>query len=145
MTTLVFLEHHEGALEKGGLGVLAKARALGLDAAGVVLGSDVGEAAGRAQGRVYVCDAPALSAPLPQPRVDALAALVEHANVDTVLFAASVLASDVAGDDARAKAQALGDGDVLLLENVRFEAAETAKDDAERGELADRLAALASG
>ncbi|MGY1680391.1 phosphoglycerate kinase [Geodermatophilus sp. SYSU D01176] len=53
------------------------------------------------------------------------------------------LAADVAGDDARAKAGALGDGDVLLLENVRFEAAETSKDDAERGELADRLAALA--
>jgi phosphoglycerate kinase len=53
------------------------------------------------------------------------------------------LAADVAGDDAVAKADALGDGDVLLLENVRFEAAETAKDDAERGELADRLAALA--
>ncbi|MGZ4506994.1 MAG: phosphoglycerate kinase [Blastococcus sp.] len=53
------------------------------------------------------------------------------------------LASDVAGDDARAKAGALGDGDVLLLENVRFEAAETSKDDAARGELADRLAALA--
>ncbi|MGY1643740.1 phosphoglycerate kinase [Geodermatophilus sp. SYSU D00703] len=53
------------------------------------------------------------------------------------------LAADVAGDDARTRAGALGDGDVLLLENVRFEAAETAKDDAERGELADRLAALA--
>jgi len=53
------------------------------------------------------------------------------------------LAADVAGDDARAKAEALGDGEVLLLENVRFEAAETSKDDAERGELADRLAALA--
>ena len=53
------------------------------------------------------------------------------------------LATDVAGDDARQKAGALGDGGVLLLENVRFEAAETSKDDAERGELADRLAALA--
>jgi phosphoglycerate kinase len=53
------------------------------------------------------------------------------------------LAADVAGDDAQAKAAALGDGDVLLLENVRFEAAETSKDDAERGELADRLAGLA--
>ncbi|SFF40569.1 phosphoglycerate kinase [Blastococcus tunisiensis] len=53
------------------------------------------------------------------------------------------LAADVAGEDARAKAGALGDGDLLLLENVRFEAAETSKDDAERGELADRLAALA--
>jgi phosphoglycerate kinase len=53
------------------------------------------------------------------------------------------VAGDVAGDDARAKVAALGDGDVLLLENVRFEAAETAKDDVARGELADRLAALA--
>jgi phosphoglycerate kinase len=53
------------------------------------------------------------------------------------------LAADVAGDDARAKAGALADGEVLLLENVRFEAAETSKDDAERGELADRFAALA--
>jgi phosphoglycerate kinase len=53
------------------------------------------------------------------------------------------LAADVAGEDARAKVQALGNGDVLLLENVRFEAAETSKDDAARGELADRLAAFA--
>jgi phosphoglycerate kinase len=53
------------------------------------------------------------------------------------------LAADVAGDDARSKAASVGDGDVLLLENVRFEAAETSKDDAERGKLADRLAALA--
>ncbi|WP_448628002.1 phosphoglycerate kinase [Geodermatophilus sp. URMC 64] len=53
------------------------------------------------------------------------------------------LAGDVAGDDARARAEGLKDGDVLLLENVRFEAAETAKDDAERGALADRLAGLA--
>src|SRR4051794_13045518 len=53
------------------------------------------------------------------------------------------LAADVAGQDARARARALGDGNVLLLENVRFEAAETSKDDAVRGELADRLAGLA--
>jgi phosphoglycerate kinase len=53
------------------------------------------------------------------------------------------LAADVAGDDATAKAAALGDGDLLLLENVRFEAAETTRDEAARGELADRLAALA--
>jgi phosphoglycerate kinase len=53
------------------------------------------------------------------------------------------LAADVAGEDATAKVAALGDGDVLLLENVRFEAAETSKDAAERGELADRLASLA--
>src|SRR5215203_3329099 len=65
------------------------------------------------------------------------------ARLGELLGTAVPLAADVAGDDARAQADGLGDGDVLLLENVRFEAAETSKDDAERGELADRLAALA--
>src|SRR4051812_2500528 len=65
------------------------------------------------------------------------------ARLGELLGADVPLAADVAGDDARARAGALGDGDVLLLENVRFEAAETSKDDAERGELADRLATLA--
>ncbi|KGH45159.1 phosphoglycerate kinase [Modestobacter caceresii] len=53
------------------------------------------------------------------------------------------LAADVAGPDATAKVAALADGQVLMLENVRFEAAETGKDGAARGELADRLAGLA--
>ena len=35
------------------------------------------------------------------------------------------------------------DGEIALLENIRFDARETSKDDAERGELADELAALA--
>jgi electron transfer flavoprotein alpha subunit len=96
LTALVFLEHHEGALQKGSLGVLAKAAAIGLDAAGVVLGSGVGDIAAGASGTVYVCDDLALAAPLPQPRVDALATLVEQTGADTVLFAASVLAADVA-------------------------------------------------
>ena len=52
-------------------------------------------------------------------------------------------AADTVGDDARAKAEALGDGQVLLLENLRFNAGETAKDDAERGAFADQLAAFA--
>jgi phosphoglycerate kinase len=65
------------------------------------------------------------------------------ARLGELLGADIPLASDVAGDDARARAGALGDGEVLLLENVRFEAAETSKDDAERGALADRFAALA--
>jgi phosphoglycerate kinase len=60
-----------------------------------------------------------------------------------LLGVAVPLAADVAGDDAQARAAALGDGDVLLLENVRFEAAETSKDDAERRGLAERFAALA--
>jgi len=65
------------------------------------------------------------------------------ARLSELLGAPVPLTTDVAGDDARAKVAALGKGDVLLLENVRFEAAETSKDDTERGELADRLAGLA--
>jgi phosphoglycerate kinase len=65
------------------------------------------------------------------------------ARLGELLGADVPLAADVAGPDATAKAGALADGDVLLLENVRFEAAETSKDDAVRGELADRLAGLA--
>jgi phosphoglycerate kinase len=53
------------------------------------------------------------------------------------------LARDVVGPDARSSVEELRDGGVVLLENVRFEAAETSKDDAERGAFADRLAALA--
>jgi phosphoglycerate kinase len=53
------------------------------------------------------------------------------------------LAADVAGESASAIAASLRDADVALLENVRFEPAETSKDDAVRGELARRLAALA--
>jgi len=53
------------------------------------------------------------------------------------------LASDVAGDDARATVKELDDGQVAMLENVRFEPGETSQDPAERGELADRWAALA--
>ena len=53
------------------------------------------------------------------------------------------LASDVAGESARSTAAGLADGDVALLENIRFEPAETSKDDATRAELAVKLAALA--
>ncbi len=53
------------------------------------------------------------------------------------------LAKDVAGESARALAGGLADGDVAMLENVRFEPAETSKDDAVRAGLAARLAGLA--
>ena len=101
MSTLVFLEHHGGELQKGALGVLSKAGSLGDDlVAGVVLGSDVKDVAAGAGAygaqKVYVFDDPKLEAPLPQPRVDALAALVQEEGFDTVLFAGSVLAADVA-------------------------------------------------
>ena len=100
MSTLVFLEHHEGELLKPSLAVLSKAAELGGDVAGVVLGSGVGELAGRAgafgAAKAYVADKPELERPLPQPRVDALAKLVQEQGIDTVLFAASVLSADVA-------------------------------------------------
>ena len=52
-------------------------------------------------------------------------------------------AADTVGDSARATVDDLADGQVALLENLRFNAGETAKDDAERGAFADQLAGLA--
>lgn len=52
-------------------------------------------------------------------------------------------ASDTAGESALAISRDLADGEVALVENLRFEPGETSKDDAERGAFADRLAALA--
>ncbi len=53
------------------------------------------------------------------------------------------LADDLTGHSAQAMVAALTDGDVGLLENVRFDARETSKDESERGALAAELAALA--
>ena len=52
------------------------------------------------------------------------------------------LAGDVVGSDALARAEGLTDGDILLLENIRFDARETSKDDAERLQLAKALVEL---
>jgi phosphoglycerate kinase len=52
-------------------------------------------------------------------------------------------AADVVGDGARAVVEGLQDGQVALLENLRFEPGETAKDDTQRGEFAAKLAGLA--
>jgi phosphoglycerate kinase len=54
------------------------------------------------------------------------------------------LAGDVVGADALARAEGLTDGDILLLENVRFDPRETSKDDDERLALAKQLAELVS-
>jgi phosphoglycerate kinase len=54
------------------------------------------------------------------------------------------LAGDVVGADALARAEGLTDGDVLLLENVRFDPRETSKDDGQRLALAKQLAELVS-
>ena len=52
------------------------------------------------------------------------------------------LAGDVVGSDALARAEGLTDGDILLLENIRFDPRETSKDDAERESLARALVEL---
>jgi phosphoglycerate kinase len=59
--------------------------------------------------------------------------LAQHLGVDVAFV------DDVAGDQASQAAQALGDGQVLLLQNLRYEPGEEKNDP----DLADRLAALA--
>src|SRR5215469_3647956 len=49
-------------------------------------------------------------------------------------------ATDLVGPSAASTVAGLADGDVALLENVRFEPAETSKDDSERAALAAKLA-----
>ncbi|HSY16174.1 MAG TPA: phosphoglycerate kinase [Jatrophihabitantaceae bacterium] len=70
------------------------------------------------------------------PVADRLARLLGH-EVDFAL--------DTVGESARLMAGELADGQLLLLENVRFNAAETSKDDAERAEFALALAQLTGG
>jgi electron transfer flavoprotein alpha subunit len=101
MSVLVFLEHHGTELQKGSLGVLAKAATLGQgDVAAVLVGGGVSALAPEAgkfgAGKVYVAEDDSLEPPLPQARVDVLAKVVRDGGYDTVLFANSVLAADIA-------------------------------------------------
>ena len=101
MSTLVFLEHHGSTIQKGCLGVLSRAAAVDPDTTGILIGSGVREIAAGA-GRygassVLVADDPGLEAPLPQARVDIISSVVRDRGFDNVLFAASVLSSDIAG------------------------------------------------
>jgi electron transfer flavoprotein alpha subunit len=95
---LVFAEHHEGEFVKNALGVLGKAASLG-EADAVVVGAaaDLAAQLGKHGAKaVHVATGDgALAAPLPQPRVDAIAQLAP--DYDAVLFGQSVLAADVAG------------------------------------------------
>ncbi len=99
MSTLVFVEHHGAELQKGSLGVLAKASTLG-GVSAVLIGGGVKalapEAARYGAAKVYVAEDDSLEPPLPQPRVDVLAKVVADGGYDTVLFANSVLAADIA-------------------------------------------------
>ena len=65
------------------------------------------------------------------------------ARLGQLLGADVAFAEDTVGESARAVVEALGDGDVAMLENVRFNEGETSKDDAVRGAFADQLAELA--
>ncbi|WP_329389102.1 phosphoglycerate kinase [Streptomyces sp. NBC_01716] len=65
------------------------------------------------------------------------------ARLGELLGAGVAFATDTVGDSAKAVVGDLEDGQVAVLENLRFNAGETSKDDAERGAFADRLAELA--
>lgn len=65
------------------------------------------------------------------------------ARLGELLGADVAFATDTVGDSARATVAGLTDGQVAVVENLRFNAGETSKDDAERGAFADRLAELA--
>ncbi|MEV7672267.1 phosphoglycerate kinase [Streptomyces sp. NPDC088752] len=65
------------------------------------------------------------------------------ARLGELLGADVAFATDTVGDSATETVAGLGNGQVAVLENLRFNAGETSKDDAERGAFADRLAALA--
>ncbi|MER5896272.1 phosphoglycerate kinase [Streptomyces sp. NPDC001876] len=65
------------------------------------------------------------------------------ARLGELLGAEVAFATDTVGESARATVGALTDGRVAVIENLRFNAGETSKDDAERGAFADQLAELA--
>lgn len=65
------------------------------------------------------------------------------ARLGELIGADVAFATDTVGESARATVAGLGDGQVAVLENLRFNPGETSKDDAERGAFADQLAELA--
>lgn len=65
------------------------------------------------------------------------------ARLGELLGADVAFAEDTVGESARKVVDGLADGQVAVLENVRFNDGETSKDDAVRGAFADQLAALA--
>jgi phosphoglycerate kinase len=90
--------------------------------------------------RVVVC------AHLGRPKgvADARCSLAPVAKrLQELLGAPVAFATDTVGESARSVVHGLGDGQVALLENLRFNPGETSKDEAERGVFADQLASLA--
>jgi phosphoglycerate kinase len=90
--------------------------------------------------RVVVCAHLGRPKGAPEPRYS-LAPVA--ARLNELMDVPVSFATDTVGDDATNVVDGLDDGDVALLENLRFEPGETSKDDAERGRFADDLASLA--
>ncbi|MFE5398971.1 phosphoglycerate kinase [Streptomyces sp. NPDC056568] len=65
------------------------------------------------------------------------------ARLGEILGADVAFAEDTVGESAESTVSGLSDGQVAVIENLRFNAGETSKDDAERAAFADRLAGLA--
>ena len=99
MKTLVFLEQHEGALQRDALGVLGLTAGLG-EADALVAGAGIRnlatEAGAHGAAAVLVAEDEAYAAPLAQPLVELLARVVEERGYDTVALANTVLSADVA-------------------------------------------------
>jgi electron transfer flavoprotein alpha subunit len=101
LSVLVFLEQHGNELQKGSLGVLGKAASLGDGEVAAVIASEgaralAAEAGKHGAAKVWICEDGEVAQPLPQARVDVLAQVIEDGGYDSVLFANSVLAADVA-------------------------------------------------
>lgn len=74
--------------------------------------------------------------------VDSLSLAPVATRLGELLGVEVALASDTYGEDAHAKVAAMSDGDVVLLENVRFNPEETSKDEQERAAYAKKIAEL---
>jgi len=90
--------------------------------------------------RIIVCAHLGRPGGKPDPRYSLATVAVR---LGDLLGARVEFAADTTGPAARAAVAALRPGGVVMLENLRFDAAETSKDDAQRGRFADRLAGLA--
>jgi 3-phosphoglycerate kinase len=90
--------------------------------------------------KVIVCAHLGRPAGQPDPRYSLTPAA---ARLSELLGRPVELAADTAGPSARAAVAAMRPGGLVMLENLRFNAGETSKDDVTRGAFADQLAALA--
>ena len=90
--------------------------------------------------RVVVCAHLGRPKGAPEPRYS-LAPVAQR--LQELLGIPVAFATDTVGESARSAVRGLADGQVALLENLRFNVGETSKDDAVRGAFADELASLA--